>query len=82
MLKALEESTLSIFEVLLLLSVISFSITMQTALSDQLTSTPRLMPNGSCVQIFSDHLITFNGTIYGYSLTICKNNSRVEVIQP
>jgi len=78
-LKSVEEALLTIFEVLLLASVLAFAheVSVEDVLHVQ-----GLLPPGACVTVYSSKPITLNGTTRGNVITVCRNHSSIVVIEP
>ncbi|AKG38942.1 hypothetical protein MA03_06335 [Infirmifilum uzonense] len=82
MLKSIGDNLLAFFEILLLGSLLSFYIVYSNHSKREVESIASLMPEGSCLTIYASKPIYYNDSIHGYSITLCKNGSRVEVVKP
>jgi len=79
-LKSIEEALLTIFEVLLLASVLVFAH--DASVDGDVLHVQGLLPSGACATVYSSKPITLNGTIHGNIITVCRNHSSIVVVEP
>ncbi|PLJ77631.1 hypothetical protein [Infirmifilum sp. SLHALR2] len=80
MLKSVEEALLTIFEVLLLASVLVFA--QDASVDSDVLHVQGLLPPGACTTVYSSKPITLNGTQRGNIITVCRNHSSIVVVEP
>lgn len=80
--KSLEESIMTLFEVLLLVSVLLFAERLSGTNVDDLSYLQGLIPPGACVEVYSSRPLIFNGTIHGTTLLLCRNSTGALVVSP
>ncbi|QOJ79683.1 hypothetical protein IG193_04310 [Infirmifilum lucidum] len=80
--KGLEESIMTIFEVVLLVGVLAFAQKLSSMNVDDVSYIQDLLPPGACVEVYSSRPLSFNGTIHGTALVVCRNSSGVVVMPP
>lgn len=72
---------LAFFELLLLAGVLALYATASEP-REELQSIAALLPPGACATVYSSRLVVLNGTLYGRTVTLCRNSAGTEVVSP